>query len=113
MNEARAVSTCTDINDIGFYAVKVGPNKNGGRTNRKKARLKCLVVDWGISKILEETAKKPTFALRYHDSLRSPHKIGRGLQQHHDLPRHPPLAVGFSARSRSLFWHGRQLRSFW
>ena len=108
-----AVSTCTDTNDIGFYAVKVGPNEqgvepgiyfrmqlcgitghqqfasdcgilltpaetipvaaalmrvfieNGDRTNRKKARLKYLVDDWGISKTLEETAKKMTFSLRH------------------------------------------------
>jgi ferredoxin-nitrite reductase len=108
-----AISTCTDTNDIGFYAVKVGANthgiepgvyfrmqlcgitghkqfasdcgllltpaetipvaaalmrvfiENGDRTNRKKARLKYLVDDWGIPKILEETAKKMTFALRY------------------------------------------------
>jgi ferredoxin-nitrite reductase len=107
-----AVSTCTDTNDIGFYAVKVGGNQgvepgiyfrmqlcgitghkqfasdcgvlltpaetvpvaaalmrvfieNGDRTNRKKARLKYLVDDWGISKMLEETAKKLSFPLRY------------------------------------------------
>jgi ferredoxin-nitrite reductase len=107
------VSTCADTNDIGFYAVKVGPNdrgvepgiyfrmqlcgitghkqfatdcgilltpaetipvaaalmrvfiENGDRTNRKKARLKYLVDDWGIPKILEETGKKMTFALRH------------------------------------------------
>lgn len=108
-----AVSTCTDTNDIGFYAVKVAENaqgiapgiyfrmqlcgitghkqfatdcgllltpaetipvsaalmrvfiENGDRTNRKKARLKYLVDDWGIPKILEETAKKLAFSLRY------------------------------------------------
>lgn len=38
--------------------------ENGDRTNRKKARLKYLVDDWGIPKTLEETAKKLTFALR-------------------------------------------------
>ena len=40
--------------------------ENGDRTNRKKARLKYLVDDWGIPKILEETAKKMTFPLRYY-----------------------------------------------
>ena len=40
--------------------------ENGDRTNRKKARLKYLVDDWGIPKTLEETAKKMTFALRYY-----------------------------------------------
>ena len=107
------VSTCTDTNDIGFYAVKVGPNdqgvepgiyfrmqlcgitghqqfaadcgvlltpaetipvaaalmrvfiENGDRTNRKRARLKYLVDDWGIPKILVETTKKLTFGLRH------------------------------------------------
>ena len=107
------ISSCTDTNDIGFYAVNVGPNENGtapgvyfrmqlcgitghkqfatdcgllltpaetvpvaaalmrvfiengDRTNRKKARLKYLVDEWGIEKMLEETAKKLTFPLRY------------------------------------------------
>ncbi len=107
------VSVCADTNDIGFYAVKVGPNEqavepgiyfrmqlcgitghqqfatdcgvllkpaetlpvaaalirvfieNGDRTNRKKARLKYLVDDWGIPRTLEETSKKLAFPLRF------------------------------------------------
>ncbi|MFT3992620.1 MAG: NirA family protein [Luteolibacter sp.] len=107
-----SISVCADTNDIGFYAVKVGPNdqgiepgvyfrmqlcgitghkqfatdcgvlltpdetvpvaaalirvfiENGDRTNRKKARLKYLVDQWGIPKTLEETAKKLAFPLR-------------------------------------------------
>ncbi len=39
--------------------------ENGDRTNRKKARLKYLVDDWGIPKTLEETRKKLAFDLRY------------------------------------------------
>ncbi|MBC8126763.1 MAG: NirA family protein, partial [Gloeobacteraceae cyanobacterium ES-bin-144] len=39
--------------------------ENGDRTNRKKARLKYLVDDWGIPKTLEETQKKLAFPLRY------------------------------------------------
>ncbi len=39
--------------------------ENGDRTNRKKARLKYLVDDWGIGKILEETRKKLAFPLRH------------------------------------------------
>ncbi|BCX49570.1 sulfite reductase, beta subunit [Haloferula helveola] len=39
--------------------------ENGDRTNRKKARLKYLVDDWGFEKTLEETEKKLTFPLRY------------------------------------------------
>jgi ferredoxin-nitrite reductase len=39
--------------------------ENGDRTNRKKARLKYLVDDWGIPKTLAETEQKLTFPLRY------------------------------------------------
>lgn len=117
-----AISTCTDTNDIGFYAVRVTEEslsnlkseisnppapgiyfrmqlcgitghkqfasdcgllltpaetipvsaalmrvfiEHGDRTNRKKARLKYLVDDWGIPRMLEETAKKLAFPLRY------------------------------------------------
>lgn len=35
--------------------------ENGDRTNRKKARLKYLVDDWGVAKFLEETQKKLAF----------------------------------------------------
>jgi len=38
--------------------------ENGDRTNRKRARLKYLVDDWGIEKTLEETGKKLAFPLR-------------------------------------------------
>jgi ferredoxin-nitrite reductase len=39
--------------------------ENGDRTNRKRARLKYLVDDWGFAKTLEETQKKLAFPLRY------------------------------------------------
>ncbi|MBK1833331.1 NirA family protein [Roseibacillus ishigakijimensis] len=39
--------------------------ENGDRTNRKKARLKYLVDQWGIPKLLEETSKKLTFPMRH------------------------------------------------
>ncbi|QJE98558.1 NirA family protein [Luteolibacter luteus] len=39
--------------------------ENGDRTNRKKARLKYLVDDWGFEKTLEETQKKLAFPMRY------------------------------------------------
>ncbi len=39
--------------------------ENGDRTNRKKARLKYLVDDWGIPKLLQETEKKLTFPLTF------------------------------------------------
>lgn len=35
--------------------------ENGDRTNRKKARLKYLVDNWGVEKFLEETSKKLAF----------------------------------------------------
>ncbi|MBL4575923.1 MAG: NirA family protein [Opitutaceae bacterium] len=44
--------------------------ENGNRINRKKARLKYLVDDWGIEKLLEETEKKLAFPL-----LRAPLEI--------------------------------------
>ena len=40
--------------------------ENGDRTNRKKARLKYLVDEWGFDKTLAETEKKRTFDLRYY-----------------------------------------------
>lgn len=39
--------------------------ENGDRTNRKKARLKYLVDDWGIEKTLAETQSKLAFPLRH------------------------------------------------
>lgn len=38
--------------------------ENGNRSNRKKARLKYLVDDWGVEKLLTETQKKLAFPLR-------------------------------------------------
>ncbi len=37
---------------------------NGDRTNRKRARLKYLIDDWGIERFLEETEKQVAFPLR-------------------------------------------------
>lgn len=39
--------------------------EHGDRTNRKKARLKYLIDDWGTEKFLEETQKKLAFDLPY------------------------------------------------
>lgn len=39
--------------------------EHGDRTNRKKARLKYLIDDWGTPKFLEEVQKKLTFPLRF------------------------------------------------
>ncbi|YCM46651.1 NirA family protein [Verrucomicrobiaceae bacterium 227] len=41
--------------------------ENGDRTNRKKARLKYLIDDWGTPRFLEEVQKKLTFPLRFVD----------------------------------------------
>ncbi len=40
--------------------------ENGDRTNRKKARLKYLVDDWGVQKLLDETEKKLATPLFYY-----------------------------------------------
>lgn len=39
--------------------------ENGNRTNRKKSRLKYLVDDWGIPKLLQEAEKKLTFPITF------------------------------------------------
>lgn len=39
--------------------------ENGDRTNRKKSRLKYLVDDWGIPKLLQETERKLTFPITF------------------------------------------------
>jgi len=39
--------------------------ENGDRTNRKKARLKYLIDDWGVEKFLEAVQAKLAFDLRY------------------------------------------------
>jgi len=39
--------------------------EHGDRTNRKKARLKYLIDDWGTPRFLEEVQKKLAFPLRY------------------------------------------------
>jgi len=38
-------------------------NEHGDRTNRKKARLKYLIDNWGIPKFIEETEKKLAFPI--------------------------------------------------
>ncbi len=38
-------------------------NDNGDRTDRKKARLKYLIDNWGVEKFLEETEKRLSFPL--------------------------------------------------
>jgi ferredoxin-nitrite reductase len=38
-------------------------NENGDRTDRKRARLKYLIDDWGVEKFLDETEKRLAFPL--------------------------------------------------
>lgn len=68
--------------------------EHGDRTNRKKARLKYLVDDWGIPKFLEETEKKLAFKLTYFDldkcTQRGP------IDQHGYLGVHPQKQEGLS-----------------
>lgn len=40
-------------------------NEHGCRTDRKKARLKYLIDQWGVAKFLEQTQKKLAFPLRF------------------------------------------------
>ncbi len=40
--------------------------EHGDRTNRKRARLKYLIDDWGTEKFLTETQKKLAFPIRYY-----------------------------------------------
>ncbi|MBL6828580.1 MAG: NirA family protein [Puniceicoccaceae bacterium] len=56
--------------------------EHGDRTNRKKARLKYLVDDWGTDKFLEETQKKLAFDLSYF-SLEQCEPRGATLQHGH------------------------------
>ena len=63
--------------------------ENGNRTNRKKARLKYLVDDWGIPKLLQETEKKLTFPLTFTplDSCEVPSpKVKHGHLGIHNQP---------------------------
>lgn len=55
--------------------------ENGDRSNRKRARLKYLVDQWGVEKFLEETEKKLTF---------SPTKLSANICE----PRAPTLQHG-------------------
>jgi ferredoxin-nitrite reductase len=56
-------------------------NENGCRTDRKKARLKYLIDQWGVAKFVEETQKRLAFPLRRFPVERC-------------QPRHPPLRHG-------------------
>ena len=49
---------------VALAAAMIGVfRENGCRTDRKKARLKYLLEDWGVAKFLDETARKLAFPL--------------------------------------------------
>jgi ferredoxin-nitrite reductase len=56
-------------------------NEHGCRTDRKKARLKYLLDQWGVAKFIEETQKRLAFPLRHYPAEQC-------------QPRHPPLRHG-------------------
>ena len=72
-------------------------NENGCRTDRKKARLKYLIDQWGIPKFLEATQRKLAFPLERFPAEQC-------------APRHPPLKHGhlgvYRQRQRGLNYIG-------
>ena len=71
--------------------------EHGDRTNRKKARLKYLIDDWGVRKFLEETQAKLAKKLVYLDLEKC-------------VPRKPVLQHGhigvYSQKEEDLFYVG-------
>jgi len=61
--------------------------ENGDRTNRKKARLKYLVDDWGVPRTLDEVQKKLTFPLRRLPLAEC--EVASPKQKHGHLGIHP------------------------
>lgn len=68
--------------------------ENGDRTNRKKARLKYLIDDWGVDRFLKETQKKLTFDLEH---LPEEHCVFRSeVDQHGHLGVHRQVQEGLN-----------------
>ncbi len=66
--------------------------ENGDRTNRKKARLKYLIDNWGVEKFLEETQKKLASELVY---LPEANCVTRStLKQHAHVGTYPQKTAG-------------------
>ncbi len=70
---------------------------HGNRTNRKKARLKYLVDEWGVDRFLEETEKQMAFPLR--------RTKGAVPQENHPVVRHGHVGV-FRQKQRGLNYIG-------
>ena len=68
--------------------------ENGDRTNRKKARLKYLIDEWGVEKFLEETQKKLTFDLVKLPQERC--ELRREVDQHGHLGVHKQTQEGLN-----------------
>lgn len=67
--------------------------EHGDRTNRKKARLKYLVDDWGVSKFLDKVQEKLAFPL-----TRLPEEacaLREHTEQHGHIGVHPQKQAGF------------------
>ena len=61
--------------------------ENGDRTNRKKARLKYLVDDWGHERFLAATQEKLSFELQYFPLTDCAPRVA--TQQHGHIGVHP------------------------
>ncbi|MDQ8187154.1 NirA family protein [Pelagicoccus sp. SDUM812002] len=68
--------------------------ENGDRTNRKKARLKYLIDDWGDQKFVEETEKKLDFNFVKMDLKDCDYK--RPVRRHSHLGVHPQSQEGLN-----------------
>ncbi len=68
--------------------------ENGDRTNRKKARLKYLIDDWGDQKFVEETEKKLDFDFVHMDLKDCDYK--RPVRRHSHLGVHPQSQEGLN-----------------
>ncbi len=68
--------------------------ENGDRTNRKKARLKYLIDDWGDAKFVEETEKKLDFSFVRMDLKDCEYK--RPIRRHSHLGVHPQSQTGLN-----------------
>lgn len=66
--------------------------EHGDRTNRKRARLKYLIDDWGVGKFLEHVAAKLAFPLVHYPVERC--ELRRETAQHGHLGVHPQKQPG-------------------
>jgi len=78
--DAGIIVKPSDCVAVGAAIIRVF-NEHGDRTNRKKARLKYLIDQWGIPKFMEEVEKKLAFPLVH-------------LPLAECQPAHPPIPHG-------------------